>query len=249
MTALPPSLDVRRATDRARTATAWLDSRHSFSSGRHYDPANTSYGLLVANDDHRVRAGAGFALHRHRDVEIVTWVLEGSLVHEDSTGSGSVVSPGQVQRTSAGRGIAHSERCGSAVDGPARDVRFVQMWVVPDESGTAPGHEQQDLRGELASGGLVTVASGRSRHHTPAVRLATRHAALHAARLRPGRSVVLPDAPYLHLFVPVGSVELEDVGALGAGDAVRCTATGGRRVTATEPAELLVWEMHAALGG
>jgi hypothetical protein len=250
-TALAPSVDVRRAADRAKTGIAWLDSRHSFSFGRHYDPANTSHGLLLVNNDDRVRAGTGFETHPHRDMEIVTWVMEGSLVHQDSTGHHGVIYPGLAQRMSAGRGILHSEKNDAyRLDGarPREDVHFVQMWVVPDESGITPGYEQLEIDGELLAGGLVPVASGMPRHDgAAAIRIANRYAALHAARLQPGQRVTLPDAPYLHLFVPRGEVDLEGAGALGAGDAVRFTATGGQTVTARTAAELLVWEMHTGL--
>ena len=248
-TTLPPTVDVRRAADRARTGIAWLDSRHSFSFGRHYDPANTSHGLLLVNNDDRVKAGTGFETHPHRDMEIVTWVMEGSLVHQDSTGHNGVIYPGLAQRMSAGRGILHSEKNDAyRLDGerPREDVHFVQMWVVPDESGITPGYEQLEIDGELLAGGLVPVASGMARHDgAAAIRIANRYAALHAARLQPGQRVTLPDAPYLHLFVPRGEVDLEGAGPLGTGDAVRFTATGGQTVTARTAAEVLVWEMHA----
>jgi redox-sensitive bicupin YhaK (pirin superfamily) len=129
-------------------------------------------------------------------------------------------------------------------------VHFVQMWVVPDEPGVTPGYEQLEIDDALLSGGLVPVASGMERHDgAAAIRIRNRYAALHAARLQPGQSVELPEAPYLHLFVARGDVTLEGAGALAAGDAVRFTATGGQRVTATEPAEILVWEMHATVAG
>ncbi|MGZ6827477.1 MAG: pirin family protein, partial [Mycobacteriales bacterium] len=224
------------------------DSRHSFSFGRHYDPANTAHGVLLVNNDDVVSPGSGFETHPHRDMEIVTWVLRGSLVHQDSTGHSGVISPGLAQRMSAGTGILHSEKNDAWRLDPGapqgEPVHFVQMWVLPDEDGVQPGYEQLEIGDELLRGGLVPVASGRP-GHASAIRIRNRYAALHAARLQPGRSVQLPDAPYLHLFVPRGSVELEGTGALGAGDAVRFTGTGGHRLTASEDAEVLVWEMHA----
>jgi len=123
----------------------------------------------------------------------------------------------------------------------------VQMWVVPDEDGIEPGYAQREVDADLLSGALVPVASGMSRHGDSAIRIANRHATLHAARLGPGQSVTLPEAPFLHLFVARGEVTLEGAGALSRGDAVRFTATGGQRVTAVADAEILVWEMHAAL--
>src|SRR3954463_337427 len=248
---LAPRIDVRRAGERPATRIAWLDSKHSFSFGRHYDPANTHHGLLLVNNDDVVAPGTGFETHPHRDMEIVTWVLQGSLVHQDSSGHSGVIYPGLAQRMSAGAGILHSEKNDSwRVQGTQHQdpVHFVQMWVVPDEAGIAPGYEQLEIDAELLAGGLVPVASGMPQHDgASAIRIKNKYAALHVARLQPGGSVVLPDAPFLHLFLPRGSVRLEGAGDLGAGDAVRFTGTGGHRVTAVEPAEILVWEMHAAL--
>ncbi|MBB6628337.1 pirin family protein [Nocardioides sp. KIGAM211] len=248
---LQPQIDVRRAEDRFASNFGWLDSKHSFSFGQHHDRANTHHGLLLVNNDDVVDAGTGFDTHPHRDMEIVTWVLDGSLVHQDSTGHNGIIYPGLAQRMSAGRGIMHSEKNDSwklQGDTHTDPVHFVQMWVVPDERGITPGYEQLEIDGELLSGSLVPVASGMAQHDgASAIRIANKYAALHAARLQPGQSVELPDAPFLHLFVPRGSVTLEGAGPLATGDAVRFTATGGQRVTATEAAEILVWEMHATV--
>src|SRR5690349_14373742 len=237
-----PRLDVRRAADRYATRIPWLDSHHSFSFGAHYDPANTHHGLLLVNNDDVVAPGTGFETHPHRDTEIVTWVLRGALVHQDSTGHAGVVYPGLAQRMSAGTGILHSEMN----DRHPEPVRFVQMWVVPDEAGIEPGYDQREIDAELRAGVLVPVASGRPRDDS-AIRIANRHATLHAARLERGQEVALPEAPYLHLFVGRGAVALEGAGMLAEGDAVRLYASGSRRVTATAAAEILVWEMHATL--
>lgn len=248
---LTPTLDVRHAEDRYTSQFGWLDSKHSFSFGHHFDRANTHHGLLLVNNDDIIDAGTGFDTHPHRDMEIVTWVLEGSLVHQDSTGHNGIIYPGLAQRMSAGRGILHSEKNDSwrMAGKPHRDrVHFVQMWVVPDEENLVPGYEQVEIDHELLSGGLVPVASGMDKHNdASAIRINNRYAALHAARLQPGQAVELPEAPYLHLFVPRGSVALEGAGALVTGDAVRFTATGGQKVTATEPAEILIWEMHTTI--
>ncbi|MFR9778938.1 pirin family protein [Micromonospora sp. MS34] len=254
MTALAPapSVDVRRAADRFVTRLSWLDSKHSFSFSRHYDPANTHHGLLLVNNDDVVHPGTGFETHPHQDMEIVTWVLRGSLVHQDSTGHSGVIYPGLAQRMSAGTGILHSEKNDSwRLEGtaPHRDpVHFVQMWVLPDEEGIDPGYEQLEIGDELLRGGLVPVASGMDRYDgASAIRIRNRYATLHAARLAPGDEVILPDAPFLHLYVPAGAVNLEGSGHLGEGDAARITMGGGHRVVAAEPAEILVWEMHATL--
>jgi len=249
---MPNQPDIRRADSRFRTKIDWLDSKHSFSFGHHYDGANTHHGLLLVNNDDVVAPGMGFETHPHRDMEIVTWVLQGELVHQDSEGHNGVIYPGLAQRMSAGTGILHSEKNdawrltgGSAHDDP---VHFVQMWVVPDETAIEPGYEQLEIDAELLAGGLVPVASGMPQHDgASAIRIKNRYAALHAARLQAGGSVTLPDAPYLHLYVPRGAVTLEGAGTLSTGDAARLTGVGGQRVTADEPAEILVWEMHATL--
>jgi quercetin 2,3-dioxygenase len=247
---LRPAVDVRRAQDRFRTETGWLDSRHSFSFGHHYDPADTHFGLLMVSNDDVVAPRTGFDTHPHRDMEIVTWVLRGSLVHQDSTGRSGVIYPGLAQRMSAGTGVLHSERNDAwrLPGGPAHDepVRFVQMWVVPDEPGITPGYEQVEIDDELSSGGLVTVASGMPEHQdTAATRISQRDAALHVARLGPGASVTLPPAPYAHLYVAAGAVDLEGAGRLGTGDGARISVADGRRVRAVEPGEILVWQMRS----
>ncbi len=252
--ALPPTVDIRRRDERFKTRLSWLDSKHSFSFSRHYDPRNTHHGLLLVNNDDIVLPGTGFETHPHQDMEIVTWVLQGSLVHQDSTGHSGVIYPGLAQRMSAGTGILHSEKNDSwRLRGGAQHtepVHFVQMWVVPDEGGITPGYQQLEIADDLLRGGLVPVASGMAEYSgSAAIRIRNRYATLHAARLGAGDEVQLPEAPFLHLFVPRGSVTLEGAGALAEGDAVRFTATGGQKVTASEPAEVLVWEMHATIAG
>jgi redox-sensitive bicupin YhaK (pirin superfamily) len=248
---LDPAVDVRRADDRFKTRISWLDSKHSFSFSNHYDPTNTHHGLLLVNNDDIVTPGAGFETHPHRDMEIVTWVLQGSLVHQDSEGNKGVIYPGLAQRMSAGTGILHSEkndawRAGVG-DVHEEPVRFIQMWVVPDERGIDPGYEQLEIADELLHGGLVPVASGMDAHTgDTAIRINNRFAALHAARLQPTDAVTVPDAPYSHVFVARGTVDLEGAGVLREGDAVRLTGVGGQRITAVDEAEVLIWEMHAA---
>jgi redox-sensitive bicupin YhaK (pirin superfamily) len=236
--------EIRRAADRTVTTTSWLKSRHSFSFGDHYDPANTHHGLLLVNNDDSVAPGSGFDTHAHRDMEIVTWVLRGELTHQDSTGNRGVIYPGLAQRMSAGSGILHSEKNDSATE----PVHFVQMWVVPNETAISPSYQQHEIAAELLGADLVTIASGIPGLDA-ALTLNNRSAALHAARLEPGDTVSTPPAPYLHLFVARGRLTVEGIGVLEAGDAIRFTDADGRRVGADESSELLIWEMHAKLGG
>jgi redox-sensitive bicupin YhaK (pirin superfamily) len=245
------SVDIRPAADRFGTRLSWLDSKHSFSFGRHYDPENTHFGLLLVSNDDVVAPGTGFETHPHRDMEIVTWVLDGGLVHQDSMGHSGVIYPGLAQRMSAGTGVLHSEKNDSwrLSGGPEHTdpVHFVQMWVLPDSDGVEPGYQQLDIGAELRPGALVTVASGMPEHSAEAaIRIRQKDAALHAARLGAGDQVALPTAPYVHLYVARGSVDLEGAGQLGTGAAARIAAAQGQRVTAAEAAEILVWEMRRA---
>src|SRR5947209_11545742 len=173
-------IDVRRAGQRFHTRLEWLDSHHSFSFSRHFDPDNTRHGLLLVSNDDVVRAGTGFQTHPHRDMEIVTWVLDGELEHRDTLGNKGIIYPGLAQRMSAGTGIWHSEMnpCG---DTP---VHFLQMWVVPDTNSIAPGYQQLDINTELAKGGLIPIASGRG--HDAAISIRQRGAVLWGGRLQAG---------------------------------------------------------------
>src|SRR5260370_10430669 len=230
------AVEVGRGSEGGHTVLPWLDSWHSFSFGEHRDPANVGHGLLLVNNDDTVRGGGGFAQHGHRDMEIVTWVLDGALEHRDSTGTHDVIVPGLAQRMSAGRGIRHSEMNASAT----ADVHFIQMWVVPDTRNVEPSYEQRDISNAMAAGGLVPVASGRG--HDGAVSLHQRDAVLWVARLGSDTAASVPDAPHVPLFVTRRAVDLEGPGAVRAGDAARLTAAGAPMVRADADAEILVWE-------
>lgn len=229
------TFDIRRSSDRAHTDIGWLKSRHSFSFGRHHDATNTNHGqLLVLNDDH-VAGGTGFDTHPHRDMEIVTWVLDGELEHKDSEGNRGLIYPGLAQRMSAGRGIWHSEKNWSRAD----DVHFIQMWVVPDTEAIDPGYQQMDINDALAKGGLVPVASGKG--HDGAISIQQKDAVLWAARLADGESVELPSSVSSHVFVARGSATLEGAGELGSGDAARLTNADELTLTGTSETEILIW--------
>ncbi len=231
-------IEIRRADERFRTVSEWLDSRHSFSFGPHYDPANVGFGFLVAHNDETVAPGTGFETHPHQDLEIVTWVLRGALAHRDSEGNSGVVHPGLAQRMSAGSGIRHSE-WNDAGD----PVHYVQMWVRPDRLDLPPSYQQAEI--DLTTGELIPIASGLPQHAAgTAIHINQHSAGMSVARLAPGQAVALPAAPYVHLFVALGTASLEGAGDLGTADAVRLTDSDGRRITAgADGAELLVWEM------
>jgi redox-sensitive bicupin YhaK (pirin superfamily) len=230
------TIDVRRADERFHTQISWLDSRHCFSFSRHYDPENTHHGLLLVSNDDRVQAGTGFTTHPHRDMEIVTWVLDGELEHKDTTGHQGLIYPGLAQRMSAGRGIWHSE-----MNPRDTDVHFVQMWVLPDTEAVDPSYRQLDINSELGRGGLVPIASGRG--HEAAISIRQETAVLWGGRLQPGETVRVPDAPHAHVFIARGEAELESAGRLGEGDSARLTDAGNPTLTAGPGgAEVLIWE-------
>ena len=230
------AIDIRRSTDRFHTRAGWLDSKHSFSFSNHYSPDNTHHGQLLVFNDDRIAGGTGFGTHPHRDMEIVTWVLDGELEHKDSQGNRGLIYPGLAQRMSAGRGISHSEKNWSATD----EVHFIQMWVLPDTESIDPGYQQLDINDQLAAGGLVPIASGQG--HDAAISLQQKDAVLWGARLSAGERITVPEAQFGHVFVARGGAELESNEALSTGDAVRLTGAGGIELAAdSDGAEILVW--------
>lgn len=149
-------ITLHRAEDRGATHLGWLDSRHSFSFGGYYDPQRMGFGPLRVINDDRVIGGGGFGTHSHRDMEIVSVVLEGALAHRDSMGNGDVLRPGEIQLMSAGTGISHSEFNHSAAD----PVRFLQIWIEPGHAGTPPRYEQRAFAAGTRAGRLQLVVSG-----------------------------------------------------------------------------------------
>lgn len=234
-------LQLVRASERFRTRTDWVDSHSSFSFGSHYEPDNVAHGRLMVNNHEVVRSGTGYDPHPHRDAEIVTWVLSGSLVHTDSDGNSGIVHPGLAQRMSAGRGIVHSERNDAfriESSRPEVPVEFVQMWVRPDESGGDPSYEQRAFTPADLRGGFVPIASGEDRD---ALITIGARATFSVAVLDPGATATVPHAPWVHVYVARGEAELEGAGALVAGDAVRLVGADPLRITGVREAEVLVW--------
>jgi redox-sensitive bicupin YhaK (pirin superfamily) len=224
------SIEVRRADSRFVTTAPGRVTRHSFSFGTHYDPANVAFGQLVCHNDDVVDPGSGYDDHPHRDLEIVTWVLSGALSHRDSTGRSGVTTPGTVQAISAGDGIVHSE----TVEPGAGATRFVQTWVRPDSPGGPSAYASAEV--SLAAGWLP-VASGS--HPDAATRIGTSGATLWVAQPPAGSTLRLPVATSVHLFVATGGVTLGDV-HLEEADAARLSEEAADlRVDA--PSQLLAW--------
>jgi quercetin 2,3-dioxygenase len=233
---------VRRGDERFVSRGDGIESRYAFSFAEHYDPDHVRFGPLLAVNEEHLAPGAGFAPHRHRDVEIVTWVAEGELEHRGG-GHTARVRPGDVQRLSAGGGVEHEERNAPGARGP---VRFVQMWLEPGTFG-GPPHYTHAASVLGAGPGLLPVASGLP-GHTGAIPLRNGTAALHAGRLAQDRPVELPRAPLLYLHVVHGSLLMAGE-RLNAGDAVAVTDAGALDAQAPEGgAELLVWELHGVQG-
>ncbi|MGA5561753.1 pirin family protein [Streptomyces platensis] len=201
-------------------AEAGIVSRHAFSFGHHFDPENLRFGALVACNEERLAAGAGFDEHPHRDTEIVTWVIEGELTHRDSAGHETTVRPGDLQRLSSAGGVRHVERNDGA--GP---LCFVQMWLTPQEAGGEPSYEV--VRG-IADGTPYAVPRAG--------------ALLHVRRLADGERTAVPDAARAYVHVVRGAVQLGDA-RLEPGDAARITDGEGLELRGLAAAECLVWEM------
>ncbi|MEO8606070.1 MAG: pirin family protein [bacterium] len=228
-------LTVRPAAARGHVHIDWLDSRHSFSFGEYHDPAHMGFrALRVINEDHVAPAG-GFGTHPHRDMEIVTWVLDGALEHRDSLGTGSVIRPGEVQRMSAGTGIRHSEINASQT----APVHLLQIWLLPERAGLAPSYEQKTVRFETPT--LRLIASHDGRDGSVTIHQA---ADVWAARLPSGALTTHTLAPGRHAWLQVarGDVTLNGT-ALHAGDGVAISDEQQLEVRADSASEVLLFDL------
>jgi redox-sensitive bicupin YhaK (pirin superfamily) len=230
-------LTIRRAGARGRTDWGWLDSRHTFSFGEYYDPAHVGFrSLRVINDD-RVKAGAGFGTHGHRDMEILSYVLEGALEHRDSSGGGGVIRPGEIQLMRAGRGVTHSEYNHSEVD----EVHFLQIWILPDAAGLDPAYAQRAFEREAAARELVLLVSRDGRDGSLLVH---QDVDLWLGVVGRGERRELSLRPGRHAYVHVarGSVEL-DGSTLEEGDGAAVRGAERLTVVGRDPAELLIFDL------
>jgi quercetin 2,3-dioxygenase len=205
-------IQVRPANDRGVANFGWLDSRHTFSFGDYYDPNHMGFGPLRVINEDRVRGGGGFDTHGHRDMEIISYVLDGALEHKDSIGTGSVIRPGDVQRMSAGTGIRHSEFNHSKQS----PVHFLQIWLLPERAGITPGYEQKTFDAADKRGKLRLVASPDGRNGSVTVH---QDAQLYASLLDGGDRVTHALRPARRAWVQVARGEVEVNGeTLSAGD-------------------------------
>jgi redox-sensitive bicupin YhaK (pirin superfamily) len=228
---------VRKAADRGHADFGWLDSRHTFSFGEYFDPTHMGFGPLRVINDDRVAGGGGFPTHPHRDMEIITYVLDGALQHKDTLGTSSVIRTGDVQRMSAGTGVRHSEFNASSVE-PAH---FLQIWIVPEAQGLAPGYAQKNFLAEEKRGKLRLVASQDGRDGSITI---NRDVDLYASLLARGETVEheVKAGRGAWAHVARGEVSLNGQ-ALVAGDGVAVTEAGALRIAAAADAEVLVFDI------
>jgi len=229
-------IEIRPADARGRTQGSWLDSRHTFSFGEYYDPEHVGFRALRVINDDRVAAGGGFDTHPHRDMEIVTYVLDGALQHRDSLGTGSVIHPGEVQRMSAGTGIRHSEFNASRQE----PVHLLQIWFLPAQRGIEPSYEQRPLPPGVR-GTLTLIASPDGRDGSVTVH---QDVALYAAQLEPGTTITHSLAPGRHAWVHLarGHGHLNEQ-ALGAGDGAAVSDERQLTFRSDAPSELIVFDL------
>ncbi len=230
-------ITIRRAEDRGHFDHGWLNTYHTFSFADYHDPEHMGFhSLRVINED-RVQAGQGFGTHPHRDMEIVSYVLEGGLQHRDSMGNGSIIRPGEVQRMSAGTGVTHSEFNASKDE----LVHFLQIWLLPAKGGIKPGYEQKAFAPKEMAGRLRLVASTDGREgsvtiHTDAV--------LHAGRFGKGGTCELALASGRHAWVQIARGQARINGQnLRAGDGAALSGEAAVRIEGIEASEVLVFDL------
>jgi redox-sensitive bicupin YhaK (pirin superfamily) len=228
---------IRRATERGHAQHGWLDSFHSFSFADYHDPAHMGFGSLRVINEDRVQPGRGFGTHSHRDMEIISYVLEGGLAHKDSMGNGSVIRPGDVQRMSAGTGVAHSEYNASDRD----PVHFLQIWIEPATRGATPGYEEKHFDAASKRGQLRLIASPDGREGSVTIR---QDANLYAVLLDGDERVEFVQNPGRKSYVHVVRGEAEVNGQpLAAGDALMTTGEGRIRMLDGRDAEILLFDL------
>ena len=227
---------VRRSEDRGHADHGWLDSRHTFSFANYYDPDHMGFrSFRVINDD-RVAGGRGFSTHSHRDMEIISYVVDGALEHEDSMGTSSIIRPGEVQRMRAGTGVTHSEYNHSATE----PLRFLQIWVIPEERGLTPGYEQKFF-GDERRGKLRLVASRDGAEGSLQIQ---QDLAMFASVLEDGQSIAheLPEGRGAWLQIVRGTVSVDGV-ELAEGDGASFNGAHTINIKSLGDSELILFDI------
>jgi quercetin 2,3-dioxygenase len=230
-------IQVRKSEERGRSRLDWLDSRFTFSFAEYYDPKFMGFGPLRVINDDTIAPGAGFPPHGHRDMEIITYVLEGALEHKDSMGNGSVIQPGEVQRMSAGRGVTHSEYNASR----ERAVHLLQIWILPRRVGLPSGYEQKLFTDDEKRGRLRLVASPDGAEGSVRIQ---QDARMFAALLKDGETVAhtFADGRQGWMHVARGSADLNGT-PLEAGDGVAINGEKEVRISSKDAGEVLLFDL------
>jgi hypothetical protein len=230
-------IELRRAKDRGHANHGWLDSWHSFSFADYHDPAHMGFGPLRVINEDRVQPGMGFGTHGHRDMEIISYVLEGALEHKDSMGNGSVIRPGNVQRMSAGTGVRHSEYNPSRTEG----VHFLQIWIEPSVRGVAPGYEEKNFDAASKRGRLRLIASPDGRDGSVTIH---QDALVYAGLLDGAEAATHSLVPGRRAYVHVARGEVTAIGQeLRAGDALEATGEREIRLEGGRNAEVIFFDL------
>lgn len=230
-------ITLRRSGDRGATRTEWLDSKHSFSFAEYHDPAFIGFGALRVINEDWIAGGAGFPPHPHRDMEIVTYILEGALQHKDSTGGGGIIRPGEIQRMSAGSGVVHAEFNAS----PERRCHLLQIWIMPSRPGIEPSYEQKAIDAAAIANKFTRIAAPDPQPNE--VRL-TQDAEIWAARLDGDIEVIHPLAPGRRAWIQVAKGEIVlDEENLKAGDGAAVTDQDQVVVCSKAPSEVLLFDL------
>ena len=232
--------EIRRSNERGLADHGWLQSRHTFSFADYHDPEHVHFGPLRVINEDRVAPGAGFGTHGHRDMEILSYVLEGALAHQDSTGSSSVIRPGDVQRMSAGRGVQHSEFNASQ----AEPVHFLQIWIIPDAIGIAPSYQEKHFTTQERRGRLCLIASPDQAGDSVLIHQDARvYAGLFDAEEHARFEVA--DGRQCYVHVARGALHVAGL-HLEAGDGLKVTDEGEIEVREGRAAEVMVFDLPAA---
>jgi len=233
-------IEIRRSEERGLADHGWLKSRHTFSFADYQDPEHEQFGALRVINEDRVQPGQGFGTHGHRDMEIVSYVLEGELEHKDSIGNGSIIKPGDVQRMSAGRGVLHSEYNPSRT----QPVHFLQIWILPNARGIAPGYEQKFFGPEEKRGRLRLIASGSGDEGSVRLHQDARvYAGLFDGAERASLSMDAARLAYVH--VARGGITVNGE-TLQTGDGLKVSDTANLEFSGGKGAEILVFDLPAA---
>jgi hypothetical protein len=230
-------IQIRRANDRGHADHGWLDSHHSFSFASYFDPAHMGFRKLRVINEDRVTAGAGFGEHPHRDMEIISYVIDGALEHGDSMGNRSVIKPGEIQRMSAGTGVVHSEHNHSKTEG----VHFLQIWIETEKNGIAPGYEQKRFDDSLVPGRLLLIASREG--ETGAITI-HQDVKLYVARLNAGQQTQhqIPAGRHAWLQIVKGALRVGEE-PLKTGDGAAISNMAQLDIEAITDSEVLVFDL------